>query len=185
MIKVKVSAKMARLPFNGCDPEYIKTTCKASCCQSSQSKTGTMISVLPEEVAGLTALGVGIIGNMLQPAPGEKKCPFKCVNQLCSLHNTEHKPFGCIASPFTLNASNTLIIRHRYIMLKCYNDGAKMPAYKAFRASLDLIFGMAEAERICALLDAGSGDVAAYITEEVYNKLVTNDKSKKNLKNGL
>lgn len=181
LVEVKVSNKMAKLKFNGCDPEYIKNVCKASCCQSSVSKTGTLITIHPSEEQKLKDnYKVNIENGLLQPSKGEKRCPFKSEENLCSLHYTDDKPFGCIASPFTLNKNNTLIVRNRYKLLKCYNDGNKIPAYKAFRESLNLIFGREEAERVCKELDSSNKDVIAYISKENYEKLVTNDQIKKN-----
>jgi hypothetical protein len=180
MIKVKVSNKMAKLKFAGCDPEYIKNVCKASCCQSSVSKTGTMITIHPEEQDNIIGkYGVKIENNLLQPKDGQKRCPFKTNDNLCGIHYSGDKPFGCIASPFTLNKSGTLIVRNRYKLLKCYDDGNKIPAYIAFRASLDLIFGESEAERLCNELSNTSDDVYASMSEENYNKLVKNDEIKK------
>lgn len=180
MVRVKVSAKMARLRFNGCDPDYIANVCHASCCQSSTSPTGTMITVHPTEEAAIKARGETVVDGLLQPRPGEKRCPFKTEQHLCGLHFTDDKPFGCIASPFTLSPSGgTLIVRNRYRLLKCYNDGNKIPAYKAFRASLDLIFGTEEAQRICDHFDARGGDIIAEMTRENYDKLRVNDEIKK------
>jgi len=174
-VTVKVSAKNARLPFNGCDPAYIRDVCHASCCQSSTSPTGTMITIHPSEQATIEARGGVVVDGLLQPRPGEKRCPFKTDEHLCGLHFTPDKPFGCIASPFTLNKNNTLIVRNRYRLLKCYDDGKKIPAYQAFRASLDLIFGTDEAARICEHLDSGGGDLMATMRREQYQMLVDND----------
>lgn len=179
-VDVKISAAMARLEFNGCDPEYIRTTCHASCCDSSTSPTGTMISIHPDENAAIVARGGRVELGLLQPRPGEKKCPFKDTGtHLCGLHFTPDKPFGCIASPFTLNDNNTLIVRNRYKLLKCYDDGRKIPAYHAFRASLALIFGDSETERIVAHFDAGGGDVVATMPIAHFRKLKINDETKK------
>mgnify|MGYP001453045345 CR=1 FL=1 len=175
MVAIKISAKMARLAFNGCDLDYIANICHASCCE--QSKGGIMVTIHPSEKGSIESIG-GVVDNGLLQADSEtNKCPFKKDN-LCSLHNTENKPFGCIASPFTLNANGTLIVRNRYKLLKCYNDGNKIPAYKAFRASLDLILGYEEAERVCDLLDEGSDDIVSHISKETYNILIENDQIK-------
>lgn len=173
---------MARLKFNGCDLDYIQNVCKARCCESSVSPSGIVVSIHPTEEETIKAKGVEVKDGLLQPKKGCKKCPFKKEDNLCGLHFTEDKPFGCIASPFTLNKNGTLIVRNRYKMLKCYNDGKKLPAYKVFRASLDLIFGKEEAERICNRLDEGSGDFTAYIPAENHNKLMHNDDIKRNSK---
>ena len=181
---VKISAKSARQPFNGCDPDYIRNVCHAKCCESSTAPTGTMITVHPSEVAAIAALGGVVVDGLLQPKAGCRKCPFKTGDNLCGIHFTGSKPFGCIASPFTLNANDTMIVRNRYRLLKCYNDGRKIPAYKSFRASLDLIFGQAEAERICRHLDAGGGDITAKVSERNYAMLKENDEIKHKAKAG-
>lgn len=173
--RIKISSKSARLLFNGCDPDYIRDVCHASCCQSSTHPTGTMITIHPSEEAAIAALGGVVKDGLLQPKKGCKVCPFKTKEHLCGIHFTPSKPFGCIASPFTLNKSDTLIVRNRYRLLKCFNDGRKIPAYKSFRASLDLIFGEDEAQRICDKLDAGSGDFYAVMDERAYRMLKDND----------
>jgi hypothetical protein len=97
-------------------------------------------------------------------------CGFKTPEHLCSLHHTGMKPFGCIASPFTLNHRDTLVISNRYRRLVCYKDGGR-PAYRAFATSLRLLFGPAEAERITEHLDAGGGDLEAGMLAEAYENL--------------
>ena len=175
---IKISSKMANLQFAGCSPSYIKNVCHASCCQSSTSNTGVKITIHPDEIKTISSLGGVVIDGLLQPRTGEKKCPFKKADDLCGLHFTPDKPFGCIASPFTLTGE-TLIVRNRYKLLKCYKDGDKLPAYKAFRASLDLILGIDEAERVCKHFSAGGGDILATITNKHYEMLKTNDDIKK------
>jgi hypothetical protein len=175
LVSVKISAASARLEFNGCDPDYIRDVCHASCCQSSSSPTGTMITINPNEAATIEARGGIIISGLLQPREGEKRCPFKTEDHLCGLHNTPDKPFGCIASPFTLNSNGTLIVRNRYKSLKCFKDGKRLPAYVAFRASLDLLFGTTEAARICAHLNNDGGDLEAFMPIKHYQMLLEND----------
>lgn len=180
-ILIKVSNKMAQLPFNGCDPEYIRNVCKASCCQSS--KMGTMITIHPyEEINLIYKYNVKIENGFLQPDRYNKKvCPFKTYDNLCKLHHTNDKPFGCIASPFTLNKNDTLIVRNRYKLLKCYNDGNKIPAYKAFRSSLDMLFGLDESERLCYFLEHTREDVYSPMSYRNYKWLLENDEMKKNV----
>lgn len=179
-VRVRVSAACARLLFHGCDPAYIATTCHASCCQSSTSKTGTLITIHPSEQAALEARGATVAGGLLQPRAGERRCPFKTAEHLCGLHGGPDKPWGCIASPFALNKHGTLIVRHRYVVLKCYADGpAPVPAYVAFRASLDLIFGAEEAGRICGHFAAGGGDLDGWAPEASYLRLAAGDTAKR------
>jgi hypothetical protein len=176
--RVKISAKSARLPFNGCDPDYIKNVCHARCCESSTAPLGIVVTIHPSEQHEIELLGGRVINGMLQPEPGAKRCPFKTPGNLCGIHTSGSKPFGCIASPFTLNDNDTLIVRNRYRLLKCYNDGRRIPAYIAFRASLDLIFGQKEAARICDHLAAGGGDIWATMPGSSYERLKTNDRLK-------
>ena len=181
-VPVKISAKMMRLRFNGCDPDYILTTCHGACCRSPSSPTGVMVTIHPSEIFKIAAYGVKVVDQFVQPRPGEHQCPFQHnETHLCNLHTTPDKPFGCIASPFTINKNGTMVVRHRYISLKCYNDGKKIPAYKAFRASLDLIFGKEEATRIVTKLDEGANDFVARMSADSYEKLKSNDVAKKRL----
>jgi hypothetical protein len=175
---VKVSAACARLPFNGCEPEYIRSVCHARCCESSTAANGTLITIHPWEEAAIRARGGQIIGGLLQPRPGERRCPFKTSEQLCCLHRTPDKPFGCIASPFTLNRRDTLIVRNRYKLLKCFRDGRRLPAYRAFSASLVLLFGADTASAISRHLDAGGGDRSWPMPERSYTLLKENDRIK-------
>lgn len=177
---VKISAAFARQEFAGCSPDYIRDVCHARCCDAPSSPTGTKITIHPTEEPRIIALGVAVEDGMLQPRDGERVCPFKSAEtHLCALHESEEKPFGCVASPFTLNRNGTLIVRNRYRQLKCYKDGDRIPAYRAFSASLELIFGPEEAARITAHLDAGGGDMEATIPEASRTILLDNDQLKR------
>lgn len=182
MVMVKVSAASARQEFHGCEPDYIANVCHGRCCRSSTAPGGTLITIHPSEEAAVAAAGGTVTNGQLEPACG--RCPFQDGSSwLCGLHGTPAKPFGCIASPFTLNRTGTLIIRNRYRLLRCYRDsradGTQLPAYIAFRASLDLIFGATEAERLCAHLSAGGGDYFAWMPAESYRMLTDNDEAKR------
>lgn len=172
---------MARLKFNPCEPEYIKKVCHGRCCQSSTEKSGVLITIHPSEEYKITARGGVVKNGLLQPKTGCKVCPFKNKEHLCSLHFTEDKPFGCIASPFTLTTKNTLIVRNRYRMLICFKqkNANMVPAYRNFKASLDLLFGKKESERIVKHFDNGGGDLVAYMNRKHYEKLKKNDEIKK------
>ena len=172
-VRVKVSAASARLAFHGCEPGYIREVCHARCCESAAAESGTLITIHPREQAAIIARG-GVVSGGLLVTP-DRKCTFKTPEDLCGLHLTPDKPFGCIASPFTLNDHGTLIVRNRYKLLKCYGDGVPVPAYKAFRASLDTIFGLPEAARVCAHLDADGGDIEASMPAISYRILREND----------
>ena len=176
--RVKISSKMARLLFNGCDPDYIRDVCHASCCDSKTHPLGCVVTIHPSEQPEIELLGGVVRDGLLLPRSGEKRCPFKQADNLCGIHFSGHKPLGCIASPFTLNRNDTLIVRNRYRLLKCYNDGRKQPAYIAFRASLDMLFGADEAQRICDHLDGGGGDLYATIDKDTYRMLHDNDEIK-------
>lgn len=164
-VKINISSKWARHLFN-CTPEYIKKHCRGRCCQGSDK---ILISLLPEEVTAQREAGHKTQNGLLLPDPGTGKCPHKLPNGLCAVHGTALKPFGCIASPFTLSAGNTLIIRNRYSRMKCHGQGK--PAYETFRASLDLILGKEQAERVCEHLAARRGDIEAEITREIYDNI--------------
>jgi len=171
---------MARQPFHGCDPDFIRNVCHAACCRSSVAPSGIIVAVLPQEHGELEARGAIVTDGLLGPAPGTRRCPFQHgATHLCGLHNTTAKPFGCIASPFTLNKHRTLIVRNRYRLLKCYRHPARqLPAYVAFRASLVLLFGTAEAARITGYLDDGGGDLEAQMPIEIVGWLESLDNAK-------
>ena len=188
MRRIKISNKMMKLRFNGCEPEYIENRCHASCCDSKSTKSGCLVTIHPSEVIKMEpftkeeAFGnFKIINGIIETTEGRKGCPFKLKeNSLCILHGTEYKPFGCIASPFTLNPSGTLIVRNRYKLLKCYNDGRKLPAYRAFKGSLIELFGSVVTEALTEFLDESDDDVSVEISDDVYFKLIENDIIKKN-----
>ncbi len=177
---------MLRQLFHPCTPDFIATVCHARCCESSTSETGVMITIHATEKSKIESLGGRVNdAGFLSANPLTKKCPFKTGADLCGLHGKPEKPFGCIASPFTLNARDSLIVRNRYRCLKCYRAPGAIPAYKAHRASLDKIFGAATAEKICAHLDAGGGDTLAEMPAENYAILKANDLAKKTVHAGL
>ena len=137
-----------------------------------------MITVHPSEQEWIERLGGKIENGLLVTG---KKCPFKTSEDLCSIHTT--KPFGCIASPFTLNANDTLIVRNRYRMLRCYRaKEGKVPAYEAHRGSLNMLLGVEEASRIIDTIKITNQDLMSDVSEDVYYKLKDNDNVKKALK---
>lgn len=173
-VLIKISAAMARQKFNGCQPVYVRDVCHGACCRISTG--GTLISILDVEVAGLQARGAVVHDNLLKDDGG--RCPFQQEEGLCGLHGEPDKPFGCVASPWTLNKSGTLIIRNRYRMLVCYNSGRRQPAYIAFRDGLDLILGTATSTTVCAHLAEGGGDLRVAVGLTAYSALVANDEVK-------
>ena len=128
-----------------------------------------MVSLLPDEQVKHQQKGYEVKDGFLQADPKTGLCPHKRQDGFCGVHGTALKPFGCIASPFTLNKTGTLIIRDRYTKLKCHGTGE--PAYKTFRASLDLIFGDDEAERVCEDLESGKSGITAKIPEGSYHAI--------------
>lgn len=174
---VKISGKSLLQEFDGCDPDFIRNVCKGSCCESSVSKTGTLITIHPTEEVMIKNIGGIVVDNLLQPV--NRKCQFKTAENLCSLHFTEYKPFGCSASPFKLNNKDTLIIRNRYRSLKCFKNGRRLPAYKAFQSSLIKIFGIDETQRISGLIEEGILEIYSPIEERIYKILKDNETYKK------
>jgi hypothetical protein len=175
LVRIKVSAASARLPFNGCEPTYIRDVCHAKCCDAPGRPTGTLITIHPSEQSRIEAMGAVVQDGLLQPREGERKCPFKTLDHLCGIHFEKGEPFGCIASPFTLNTNDTLIVRNRYKLLPCYNDGPRTPAYRAFAESLVLILGADQARQVTAHLNDGGGDVSVMIRRTTWQMLREND----------
>lgn len=178
---MKISAAMMRQPFHGCTPEFIKDVCQGRCCRSPGAKTGTgtMVTIHPSEVRRVERAGGVVVDGLLLPREGERQCPFQGDEYLCGLHGTAAKPFGCIASPFTLNENDTLIVRNRYRLLPCYKTEGAPPAYEAFYASLELIFGEYLARYISSRLGLEARDFAVLMPERSYRMLKENDGIKK------
>lgn len=171
-VRVKVSGKWIKHKFL-CSEDYIRNVCHGSCCTGSNK---VLISLLPGEAERQKELGFAVRDGKLQACPTTHKCPHLRPEGLCKLHYTADKPFGCIASPFTLNKAGTLILRNRDSLMKCHGSGDY--AYRVFRASLDIIFGEEEAQRICDWYDTHDGDMTAYIPKENYEKIVYLDSLK-------
>jgi hypothetical protein len=139
-----------------------------------------MVTIHPSEVRRVERAGGVVEAGLLLPRDGERRCPFQDADSwLCGVHGTAVKPFGCIASPFTLNENDTLIVRNRYRMLPCYKTEDAPPAYQAFAASLELIFGARLATSISARLDLSHEDFAVLMPERSYRMLKENDGIKK------
>lgn len=187
LVRVRVSVRSMLQRFHGCTPDYIADVCHGRCCDAPSRPGGTLVTIHPSEAAAVRARG-GVVGddNLLVT---DGRCTFKTDEHLCGLHVTPDKPFGCIASPFTLNPSDCLIVRNRYRRLVCYGDPDWPPAYIAFRASLDRIFGVPRAEILCEMLElwtryptyaaAGPSMCQMMMPVESWRMLHDNDASKK------
>lgn len=172
--QVRVSGKMLRQEFHPCSPEYITSTCKGRCCQGSN---GILVTVHPSEVDRIEALGAEVRDGLLV-ADSRGLCPFKTDEGFCSIHG-EEKPFGCKASPFTLNKNSLLIVRNRYRLLRCAKGAGRVPAYEAHRWSLEQVFGVEEAARVADACAAGEDEILATMPTEQYRMLVDNDRIKR------
>lgn len=173
-VTVRVSAKSLQQRFNGCEPAYIANVCHGACCRSTVDSAGTIIPIARFERATIEARGGIVRAGLLEPYG--RRCPFQGRHDdLCRLHGTDAKPFGCVASPFILTAPRhgypCLVIRNRYRLLKCYEDGRKLPAYVAFRPSLDLLFGSDKAADIISELVTSCEDVVTTMPRRSYNVL--------------
>jgi hypothetical protein len=179
MKRIRLTRKTAFLPFNGCDPDFIKNVCKARCCHSSVSPTGTLITIHESEVEGINEMGGVVVDGFLQPNEGEKRCPFKTEEELCGIHYTDKKPFGCIASPWKLTSKDTLIIRNRYKQFKCFKAGKMLPAYVAFKQGLTHLVGEAEYNKVEEAFNNGAEEVWLDIPLLPYYMLKDNEEAKK------
>ena len=134
MTAVKISAASARQIFHGCEPDYIRDVCLGACCRSSSGPI--LVTLLPREEARHRQLGLRVADGLLEP--DARRCPHQATpSNLCGIHGAG-EPFGCVASPFMLSTRDTLIVRNRYRLLRCFKDG-ELPAYRAFAASLVLL----------------------------------------------
>jgi hypothetical protein len=177
VVRIKVSNKMCKLRFHPCTVEYIKNVCKGSCCR--RSNKGALITVQKDEMNYIKKLKVKIKNNMLVTI--KASCPFQDDDNLCKIHDKQL--FGCMTSPFMIR-NNVLIVRYRYISMKCYNDGKDcLPVYRIHKRSLDNIFGLKIANEICFKLNYSNNDFHIPILKTNYNKLVNREKQLKRIKN--
>jgi len=165
-VPIKIANKWARNLFN-CNTEYILNVCKGRCCEGTGR---TMVSLTEKEQRKYIKGGFDVKDGFLSPNFETGQCPNKLISGFCGVHDTSMQPFGCIASPFTLNKNGTLVLRYRYTKFKCYGNG--LPAYKVFRKSLDLLFGKREAARICHILDTEKRDFIAKMPINNYKNLL-------------
>lgn len=172
-VTINISGDMLRQAFQPCVMEYITKNCKGRCCQGTGK---IMVTVHRSEVERIEKLGARVVDGFIA-ADKRGLCPFKTQEGLCGIHGDE-KPFGCQASPFTLNASDTLIVRNRYRLLKCYKGNGSIPAYKAHAWSLAQIFGQTEASRIMKQCEAGAKSFPAKLSGYKYAMLKDNDAAK-------
>ncbi len=172
-VDVMVSGKMLRQLFHACTSGFITGTCHGRCCEGS---AGLSVAIHPTEQAKFEAKGAQVVGGLIV-ADGRGLCPFKTDDGFCGVHTD--KPFGCAASPFTLNKNDLLIVRNRYRMLKCYNCPGSQPAYIAHRPSLDRIFGAIGAGIIARLVASGEDRIAASMPLEAYTILKENDRNRR------
>lgn len=165
--RVKISRNWM-LQRSMCSEEYIRDVCKGRCCIASSGKF--LCSLLPEEVeVQKEKYGKEVVDNKLMPSKETERCPYQQGSGLCDLHFTEDKPFGCIASPFRLNNNGTLIGTHRYVLMACFrkrDSDEGIPYYEAFRASLDMLFGEEEAERIVQEVKKGNENIYGRIKKK-------------------
>jgi DNA modification methylase/Fe-S-cluster containining protein len=166
-VEITISSKMMNQMFMPCTTDFILKTCKGRCCEGSG---GIMVTIHKSERKKFHS------GQFLA-ADSRGLCPYKSDNGLCSIH--KDKPFGCLASPFTLNNNDKLIVRNRYRCLKCYRmDGNKIPAYEAHRLALVSIVGQAEYARLVKHLKDGGGDLVIEIKRSIYEMIKDNDDAK-------
>jgi hypothetical protein len=174
--KVKISGAQLQQMFQPCEPNYIKSVCHGACCQGSG---GLMVTVHESEREAIGRLGGEVDeSGMLRDKLCNGVCMFKSDDGLCGIHG-DNQPFGCKASPFTLNSNNTLIVRNRYRMLRCYNTPQAVPAYKAHRWSLDQIFGAHVVEGIIMDIIVGKDPIWAPIKPDIFKILKDNDEAKR------
>lgn len=170
---INVSGPMLRQMFHACTPDHITSVCHGRCCQGSG---GIMVTVHPSERTAIEALGAEVKDGFILP-DARGLCPFKDDAGTCRIHG-DAKPFGCKASPFTLNKTDTLIVRNRYRMLRCYKCDGAAPAYLAHSWSLVAVLGKHEANRVAALAATGAHRIPATIGAREYAMLRDNDDAK-------
>lgn len=171
---VIVSARAARLKFQGCSPDYIANVCHGRCCWVQNGKqSSTTVYAEPDQRVALTVRGVKIGKDGVLKTRKDGKCFFQNEVGHCGVHFEQNKgqqvkPRSCSISPWMLTKNGRLIIRNRYTLLRCYRAEPALPAYTAFRAGLVLLFGEDKAKEMVDHFENGGGDFRAEISEERY-----------------
>lgn len=150
---VRVNIDAMRQMFRPCDPDFIRDVCHAKCCRSSTDPTGIAVVVSPVEAVRLRRRGATVDDDTGRVAPVARRCPFEDpTSHLCTIHADGEEPLGCVISPFTVNASGTLIVRNRYRLLPCFKADGAVPVAIAHRRSLVVLFGEEHAATIVRLV---------------------------------
>lgn len=175
-MKITISAKNARLEFQGCSEDYIKNVCHGRCCWTTiGGKTTTSIYAEPDQRVEIIKRG-GVFGSDGVIKTGsDGKCIFQEKCGTCKIHpqrsesGVEVKPRSCYISPWILTPSNKLIIRNRYRLLRCFKADPKLPAYIAFASGLRMAFGDVVYAAIKKHFDSGGGDFEADMPQERFD----------------
>jgi hypothetical protein len=176
--KIKISRASLLQKFHPCTLNYIENVCLGSCCQGSN---GLKVVVGANEAPQIENLGGQVSENYIV-ADERGLCPFKDDKGTCKIHDL--KPFGCKASPFVLTSQDTLIVRNRYRLLRCYDCEGSIPAYQAHKWSLEQIFGEEGYKKIEEGM-VGEEDFFVDMPLKNYLQLKENDKNRgKEVENG-
>ena len=160
-MEIKINPKALRSQlFHPCTAEFIRDTCQARCCRSTTDPTGIAVTITPKEADTLARIyGTHTDQDTGRITPINKRCPHQDTNShLCTLHDTPHKPAGCIISPFTINTGGTLIVRNRYRLLPCFKTPDAIPVAHAHRSALTQLFGVEATQRIIDAVDNHTHD---------------------------
>ena len=98
----------------------------------------------------------------------KRKCLYQTSENLCSLYK-EKIPLGCYLYPLTFNKNNTLIIRHRALMFKCYNQGDFV--YITFKYPLIKLFGEVNYQYMVKKLEESNEDFYIDIDDNIFKEL--------------
>ena len=176
MTPITISYKSLLQKFQVCEPRYINKICKGRCCEGINK---LLITIHPKEKERIKNFGGVIEDNFLINKNYDNKCFFKKEN-LCTIH--DNKPYGCLFSPFTLSKKDTLIVRNRYRLLRCYNTKDAVFIYIAHKNSLLSIVGEKNYNLICKnMKNLINKNFDIYIEDNIYNILKDNDKFKKSI----
>ncbi len=176
-----IGEKNARLEFAGCEEDYIRDVCHGRCCVvtpfgESKPKTTVFVTapelVKIEEHTGMSETDDTYEGNDSSKIKIKSTEAGLCKFQedgtgFCQLHPIGIKPSACFVRPWKPSPTGArLIIENRYKMMCCYQDGARMPAYRAFRSALVAIFGEDVVVKLTKHFDDGGGDYPVKLTDD-------------------
>jgi 1-aminocyclopropane-1-carboxylate deaminase/D-cysteine desulfhydrase-like pyridoxal-dependent ACC family enzyme/Fe-S-cluster containining protein len=187
-VNIKISDFIQEV--NPCDVNMITNHCYAQCCRGTYKKLDQpVVIVLDDEEKNLIPesqiLNFTIDKNRHLLVTDNRKCPYQdSTSNLCSIHLTGKKPFGCSIMPITITKGE-IAIQKIFTKMKCqvksFEGVNKVPFYKGYRQSMVALFGEEETQRIIQEIESEKTKITARIPSLQIEKMRAVKKAIKNI----